>query len=262
MNDNILIKENDTIKIYFENRKSFITKAIMEPYHTHLGMVDRKLFINEPYGYHGKTNKGKSFFVMRPTLDDMIMKIKRATQVSYPKDLAYAIFKMGIKSGDKVVEAGCGSGASTTAFAYFVGNSGRVVSYEKRQEFIELATSNLKRFDLDSRVTFKNRDISQGFDPEDSDAVGFFLDVKTPWEYMENVKKLLRTGASLCVLCPTTNQVSETLISMQKGFIDVNVVEIMMRWYKANPERIRPEDRMIGHTAYLIFGKRVDESNL
>jgi tRNA (adenine57-N1/adenine58-N1)-methyltransferase len=254
-----LIKENDTIKIYFENRKSFITKAKNAPYHTHLGMVSMENFIGKEYGYHGITNKGKKFFVVRPTLDDMIMKIKRATQVSYPKDLSYAIFKMGIKAGDKVVEAGCGSGASTTAFAYFVGENGKVVSYEKRQEFIELAHSNLERFNLESRVEFKNRDIAQGFDSEDSDAVAFFLDVKTPWDYMDGIKKLLKTGATLCVLCPTTNQISKTLVSMEKGFIDVNVVEIMMRWYKANPERIRPEDKMIGHTAYLIFGKRINE---
>ena len=256
---NNIIKENDTIKLYFENKKTFITKAENKVYHTHLGMVDMREFIGENYGYKGITNKDKKFFVVRPSLDDMIMKIKRATQVSYPKDLSYAIFVMGIKSGDKVVEAGCGSGASTTAFAYFVGDEGKVVSYEKRSEFIQLAHDNLKRFNLQDRVEFKNRDIADGFDSSDSDASAFFLDVKNPWDYMENVKKLLKTGASLCVLCPTTNQLSETLSSMKTGFIDVNIVEIMVRWYKTNPERIRPEDRMIGHTAYLLFAKRIDE---
>ncbi len=257
-----VIKDGDTIKIYFENGKSFITKALSKPYHTHLGMVDMEKFIGQHYGYHDKTNKNKGFFVLRPNLDDMIMKIKRATQVTYPKDLSYAIFVMGIKAGDKVVEAGCGSGAATTAFAYFVGEEGRVVSYEKREEFIELAKSNLARFNLDHRVTFKHRDIVDGFDDEDSDAVAFFLDVKTPWEYIDNVKKILKTGATLCVLCPTTNQLSQTLISMKTGFIDINILEIMVRWYKTNPERIRPQDRMIGHTAYLLFGKRINEGDI
>ncbi len=256
-----LIKDGDTIKIYFENRKTFITKVKASPYHTHLGMVNMEEFIGKPYGYHGYTNKNKSYFIMKPTLDDMIMKIKRATQVSYPKDLSYAIFKMGIRNGDKVIEAGCGSGASTTAFAYYVGENGKVVSYEKRSEFIDLAKENLSRFDLENRAIFKNRDIEDGFDEEDSDAVAFFLDVKTPWVYMDKIKGLLKTGAFLCVLCPTTNQISETLKVMEDGFIDVNVVEIMMRWYKTNPERIRPEDKMIGHTAYLLFGRRINGEN-
>ena len=104
-------------------------------------------------------------------------------------------------------------------------------------------------------MTVKNRDISEGFDENDADAV--FLDVREPWIYIDNAHKALKPGRMLGILVPTVNQVIETLKAIEGKFIDVEVVEILLRKYKTVPGRLRPEDRMAAHTAFLIFGRKI-----
>ncbi|MGB9873956.1 MAG: methyltransferase type 11, partial [Hydrogenobacter sp.] len=83
-----------------------------------------------------------------------------------------------------------------------------------------------------------------------------FVDVKEPWEYIEKVWKVLKGGKACAFVLPTTNQVSKLLSSMQTLFVDIQVFEILLRHYKTNPERLRPQDQMVGHTAYVVFGRK------
>ena len=96
------------------------------------------------------------------------------------------------------------------------------------------------------------RSLDEGFKERNADAV--FLDIPTPWDYIDKAYEALAAGNHLGILVPTTNQVSDTLAKLAEfGFADVQVVELMLRYYKTDPNRIRPEDVMIGHTGYLIF---------
>jgi tRNA (adenine57-N1/adenine58-N1)-methyltransferase len=158
-----------------------------------------------------------------------------------------------------VVECGTGSGGLTSVLAHFVGDTGRVVSYEKREEFSLLARRNCEKWGVAQRVDFKVRDIADGFDERDADAV--FLDLPNPWDYMDRAKEALAPGNRLGILVPTVNQVEKVLDALSdNSFSDVQVSEILLRYYKTNSRRIRPEDNMIGHTGYLIFGSSVTGS--
>jgi tRNA (adenine57-N1/adenine58-N1)-methyltransferase len=200
---------------------------------------------------------GAPFFLLQPSLADLITELPRTTQILYPKDIGFILVTMGIGPGQTVMEAGTGSGSMTTALAYAVGPQGRVISYEVKPDVQNLARKNLTRFSLDSRVDFKLRDIGQGFDETDVDA--FFLDVPNPYDYTAQVRAALKPGGYLCCLIPTFNQVEKTLQALrQTKFAFVEVCELLLRFYKPEPDRIRPTDRMVAHTGFLLFARRIE----
>jgi len=122
-----------------------------------------------------------------------------------------------------------------------------------------LAKKNVERVGLSARVEFKLRDIQLGIDETDADA--FFLDVPNPWDYIPQVRAALKPGAFLCSLVPTFNQVEDLLLAMRRGgFAFIEVCEILLRYFKPEPARIRPTDRMVAHTGFLIFGRRIEPS--
>ena len=122
-----------------------------------------------------------------------------------------------------------------------------------------LAKKNVERVGLSSRVDFKLRDIQQGFDETDGDA--FFLDVPNPWDYIAQVRAALKPGAFLCSLVPTFNQVEDLLLGLRRGkFAFIEVCEILLRYYKPEPARMRPTDRMVAHTGFLIFARKIEPS--
>ncbi|WP_457569006.1 tRNA (adenine-N1)-methyltransferase [Desulfurobacterium sp.] len=253
------VKKEDTVIFYDreKNKKYFINLALTPKFGTEHGIIEAENVVGVEYGSEVKTHKGYPFLVLPATLHDFIMyKLNRLTQIVYPKDAAYIALRLDVKPGDKIIESGIGSGAMTAVFAHMVGENGKVISYERREEFIKNALSNLRKLGLDHRVTAKNRDIAEGFDETDADAL--FLDVREPWLYLEHAYRALKKGRMLGILVPTVNQIIKTLEKLEEmPFIDVEVLEILLRHYKTVPERLRPEDRMPAHTAFLIFARKV-----
>lgn len=249
------INQDDFVLIYFEDDTTLLIKADGNKSSCHKGSIDTASFIGQEYGYTGESNKGARFIVARPTYDEYIFKLKRASQIAYPKDLGYVILNLGIKPGDTILEAGCGSGGATGIFSKIVGAEGKVFSYEKRRDFIDLARTNLMKFSQYDNVIFKNRDIKDGIDETNFDSV--FLDLPNPQDYMDIVYGAMGNSSMLGVLVPTTNQVSEILLAMRNfEFKKIDVWETFIRRYKTNPYRLRPSDIMVGHTAFLIFARK------
>ncbi len=224
-------------------------------YSTKDGNINFGDLLGMEYGSVVTTHLGIKYYAFKPTVTDFLKFIKRKTQVLYPKDLGYIILKLNIMSGMRIIECGSGSGSATTAFAFSVFPNGRLYSYEARDEFMRLAFENVKRLGLENVVEFKNKDIENGFDERDVDAV--FLDVKFPERYIKHAHAALKSGGGLCVFVPTTNQVTDVLRELeQTDFSMTEVVEIMLRSYKIVADRLRPDDTMIAHTGYLIFTRK------
>lgn len=221
---------------------------------THRGFLNYDDLIGLTWGSQVFSNIGSSFFLLQPSLADLLKETRRNTQIMYPKDIGFILVTMGIGPGAYVVEAGTGSGSLTTAMAWAVGPQGQVVSYDSRPEMQNLARKNLERAGLLERVIFKQRDVAEGFDERDVDAL--FLDLPNPYDYTAQARQALKPGGYFGSLIPTTNQVTRLLNALfREDFAFVDVCEIFLRYYKPVPDRLRPTDRMVAHTGYLIFGR-------
>lgn len=224
--------------------------------HTHEGIVRHDEIIGRPWGRRVRTQLGKPFLVLEPSTHDLIVHVRRQSQIIYPKEAGYILLKMSIRPGVRIIEAGSGSGGLTIALARAVAPHGRVYSYECRADMQHNAVRNVSQLGLEACVTFKLRDIAEGFDETEVDAV--FLDVRTPWEYLAQARAALKSGGFLGALVPTTNQVSALIAGLEAThFCHIEVEEILLRAYKPAADRLRPADTMIGHTGFLIFARWV-----
>jgi tRNA (adenine57-N1/adenine58-N1)-methyltransferase catalytic subunit len=253
-----IAREGDLAQLVGLRHKFFIfmlkTGAKFE---SHRGILLHDDLIGKPWGTQVFSHIGSPFYLLQPALGDLLVDLPRTTQILYPKDIGFIFVTMGIGPGRKILEAGTGSGSMTTALAYAVGTEGRVISYEVKPDVQNLARKNLTRFGLESRVDFKLRDIIEGLDETDADS--FFLDVPNPYDYTVQVRNSLKPGGFLCCLIPTMNQVEKTLVALrQTNFAFVEVCELMLRFYQAEPNRLRPTDRMVAHTGYLIFARKIE----
>ena len=252
-------QSNDVaLLISAQNKRFLINLANDSKLETHRGVLYHNDLIGLPWGSRVLSHLGSPFLLLQPSLADILIETRRNTQIMYPKDIGFVLVTMGIGPGVHVLEAGTGSGSLTTALAFMAGESGLVVSYETRPEMQKLAQKNLERVGLANRVTFKMRDIVDGFDETDMDAL--FLDVPNPHDYLPQARRALKPGGYFGSILPTTNQVSLLLVALKReGFGFIDVCEVILRYYKPVPDRLRPTDRMVAHTGYLIFARTIAE---
>lgn len=245
----------DLIQLVGLRHKSYIFNIVEDKeLHTHRGIIKHNDLIGLPFGSKVLSHNEAPFFLLQPSIAEILLDLKRITQILYPKDIGYILLTMGIGEGQHVVEAGTGSGAMTISLAYSVGKSGKITSYDQKVEFQNLAKKNLRRVGLEDRVDFKIRNIEEGFEETNVDAL--FLDVMNPYDYIPQVRSALKPGGFFGCLVPTTNQVSRLLHQLRLNqFAFIDVVEVLLRFYKPEPERLRPTDRMVAHTGFLIFAR-------
>jgi tRNA (adenine57-N1/adenine58-N1)-methyltransferase len=247
----------DIAQLISAQNKRFIFRLVLDgKFETHRGYMSHNDLIGKPWGSRVFTHMGSPFVLLQPSLADILIETRRNTQIMYPKDIGFILVSMDIGPGKHILEAGTGSGSFTTALATAVGPQGLITTYESRPEFQYLAHKNLERLGLADRVEFKLRDIAEGFDERNVDAV--FLDLPNPQDYILQAKEALKSGGYLGSILPTTNQVSTLLIALRRAnFAFIEVCEILLRYYKAVADRLRPTDRMVAHTGYLIFSRSV-----
>ncbi len=253
------IKEGDLVLLWFEDEKTYLLKVGRGKKHPiHCGRpIPHEDLIGKEFGsfIEGTSLNG---FYLKPSTEDLMFKASRESGVVYSKDAALLAVKLGIHSGKKVLEIGTGSGALTLFLAHQVAPTGKICTYDLRADLPVNAVRNIERSDLQNVVEFNRRQKGDPFPENAFDAV--ILDIPTPWEEVELVKKALKGGGRLCSLNPTINQVermAETL--REQGFINVEALELLERKILARAGKSRPEMRMIGHTEYMLFATRVGE---
>jgi len=255
-----IARDGDLAQLVGLRHKHFIfTLQAGGRFESHRGILQHDDLIGKLWGTQVFSHNGSPFFLLQPSLADLLTELPRTTQIMYPKDIGFILVTVGVGPGHKVMEAGTGSGSMTTALAHAVGQSGQVISYEIKPDVQNLARKNLTRFGLASRVDFKLRDIQEGVDETNADS--FFLDVPNPYDYTAQVRAALKPGGFLCCLLPTFNQVEKTLYSLHReNFAFIEVCEILLRYYQAEPSKLRPTDRMVAHTGFLVFARRIEPS--
>jgi tRNA (adenine57-N1/adenine58-N1)-methyltransferase len=253
------IEESSYVLLFHTPRKKWLTKVAQDKkFHTHLGIIDVSSIIGMEYGSAIRTTEGKLIFLMEPTIHDFIMKSERKTQIVYPKDLGYIVARTGLKNGSKVLEVGTGSGALATFMASIVKPEGHIYSFDVNSEFMEMAKRNLEKAGMARYVTMHQHDPHQGVDIRNVDVAT--VDLGDPWTVVDQVYDALKGGGAFVAICPTMNQIERTAAQLKKsGYADIDCVELMIRNIEAREGMTRPSMRMIGHTTYLVFARKVEK---
>ena len=219
-----------------------------------LGSVDGNKFRDADDG-HSVTIAGKEFTAFRPGTVDLIGSLERGAQIIGAKDAASIIMNCDIKCGDSVLEIGAGSGSLTTALIGAVAPDGCVHTVEFREDHASRAAKNIKRTGLDKYWTCQIGD-ARNVDV-DVKADALIMDMPDPWSALDNLEKNLRSGGRLCAYVPNINQLELTVTALrERRYYDVRAAELLERGLEVHPGGVRPAFQMLGHTGYLIFGRK------
>jgi len=257
---NPLVKEGDYILLGLGQRRTYMVKAEAgKSFHTHKGYIKLDDVIGKEYGSKTASSLSIEFTVMRPLLTDFIMKSARQTQINYPKDVALIVMFSGIGPGSRVVEAGTGTGALTTALAYYVRPDGKVHSYDVREEFQKTAEKNLIRAGLMDFVELKIKDITTGIDETGVDAV--VLDMAVPWLVVPHAYTALAQCGTIVTFSPTIDQVVKTVEALKENsFVNIETVECLMRGMQVERGKTRPQTLMTAHTGYITHARKTSKA--
>lgn len=227
-------------------------------YHTHSGTIGHDALIGASEGTRVETSKGMVLMAYRPRYADFVLRMPRGAQVVYPKDVGPIVTYADIFPGARVLEAGTGSGALTIALCRAVGDSGSVVSYERRDEHRDKAIANLEAYfgKLPDGLELRRGDLEEVETTADrfDRAV---LDMPEPWAPLAALGRVLDAGAIVCAYLPTTVQVQELVVALPRnGYQHMETFETLRRAWHVTERSVRPDHRMVGHTGFLTIARR------
>ena len=250
-----MINKGDTILLFKDPHRNYLLTVKEGSFHTDKGFIELDKLIGQDFGICVTTNMGEKFYVLKPSTWDTVMKINRKTQIIYPKDIGIILLKSGIGPGSRVIECGCGSGGLTVAMAHFVRPAGKIFSYERSPDFLNNTKRNIEKAGLIESVEFKHREIQESFDEQDIDFI--MIDIGSPWDLIDAAKKALKGGCRLATICPSFEQLTHTVFDLEdKGFVNVETLEVLTRRILVRKGKTRPEQRMPSHTGFLVFASK------
>ena len=249
--------EGDTVALKRSGAAALVVRLAPGPQKVgNEGVLDLTPLIGQQPG-SSVTWLDTTYRAVRPSLSDFLGSLRRGAQIITAKDAFHLLYLAGVGPGATVAEAGAGSGALTVVLAYSVGPAGRVISYDRRDDFLEAARANVRRAGLESRVTFRRRDVTvEGID--ELDLASVVLDLPEPWAVLESARAALAAGGYVATYTPTYNQLERTVRTLRElGFDEVKAVELLERGLHVGEGGTRPAFEMLGHTGFLASGRRV-----
>jgi tRNA (adenine57-N1/adenine58-N1)-methyltransferase len=235
-----------------------------ERHSIHSGLILHDDLIGRSEGIVVTTQMGARLLAVRPTFAEQVTGRRRQAQPIYPKDLGAIVIAADLYPGARVLEAGTGTGALTLATLRAVGPGGEVISYEVREEFLEAAKRGIVETlgSLPSNLTLKLGDVYLGVEEREMDRV--LLDLSEPWQAAPAAKAALRPGGIIFAHCPNVSQVQRFFDCLRelRGFGMLEAFELLQRGWTVRGRSMRPSHRMVAHTGFLCFARRLAEDDL
>ena len=241
-------------------------------FHTHKGALDHDALIGSPQGVVMTSTGGTQYLCLRPLLSDFVLSMPRGATVVYPKDSAAIVGIADLFPGARVVEAGVGSGALTCSLLRAVGDQGMVHSFERREDFAEIAATNVHTFFGSDHPawTLTVGDLADALPEhhastiEDSTVDRAILDMLAPWECLDAVANALTPGGVLVAYVATATQLSRTVETLRTAgrWTEPKALELMLRTWHLEGLSVRPDHKMIGHTGFLVSTRRLADGTV
>jgi len=276
--NNLLGAGEEVILQDSKNRRYLITLVEGKTFHSHSGAVEHNAIIGLKNGSYVKArynenskNEERKYFVIRPTLADVVLKMPRGAQVIYPKDLGAILVAADIYPGVSVLESGVGSGALSMTLLRAGAN---LIGYELREDFIEVANTNIEKYssqifgsypgDKDNAASpnkfpkqdflIKCQDIYQGIEESNLDRI--LLDLPEPWRVVPFAKEVLNHGGIILSYLPTINQTAILRNTLKENqFILAETFEVLHRSWHIEGQSVRPDHRMVAHTGFITTAR-------
>ncbi len=259
-----LIKPNDLIYLILDQRRKWLVKVEEgREFQTHKGTVKFDDVIGKPFGSvifsQPYESQGYKFYVLKPLPSDYVIHMGRKTQIIYPEDAGLILMYTGISPGSVVIEAGYGSGALTCILGNYIRPNGHIFSYDVREQSLKKAKNNVLKAGLSEFVSIQYGDIiNDDLGHKNVDSV--VLDMPQPWMAIEKVKQYLKLSGTLVSFSPAIEQVKKTTIALKENdFYEINTYELIKRKYQVKSNATHPEVRMIGHTGYMTFARKIQD---
>ena len=226
----------------------------------HRGTLAHAEVIGSPDGARLLSSKGAPLIALRPRLGDYILKMRRGAQVVYPKDLGAILMYADIHPGLTVIEAGTGSGALTMALTRAVGDTGRVVSCEIREDHAAHGRATIVRHfgEVPEWLDLRVGNVLDTVAEVEHDRL--VLDLPEPWHVIPAATEGLRTGGIVCSYVPTVPQLEQIHKALEATgrFVDVETFEVLIRTWNVTGRSVRPDHGMVGHTGFVTIGRCIE----
>lgn len=226
----------------------------------HRGVVDHTAVIGRDEGSWVEASSGDRLLALRPRLADFILRMRRGAQVVYPKDIGPILVYADVAPGMTVLEAGTGSGALTMALARTVGEKGRVVSVERREDHARQAQRNIERFfgEIPPQLELRIGEVEPVVAEVAPERI--ILDLPEPWHVVSPAAEHQPSGGVFCGYLPTIPQVQTLVDALRdsRAYAEIEVREFLFRDWNVSGRSVRPEHTMVGHTGFLVFARRIE----
>tara|TARA_B100002052_G_C15792215_1_gene556885 strand:+ start:284 stop:1057 length:774 start_codon:yes stop_codon:yes gene_type:complete len=242
-----------------KDRRYLLTLEVDKEFHTHSGYLSHNDLVKSKEGEQVKLSSGKTYLLVRPTMSDVILKMPRAAQIIYPKDIGHILLAADIYPGVKVLESGIGSGALSIAM---IRAGAQIFGYEVREDFANRAEKNVVNFLgkgalLNYQILIK--DIYEGIDHSDFERV--VLDLPEPWKTVPHLPACMVPGGILVAYTPSITQATRLRESLNStDFVMQETFEVSRRTWHIEGQAVRPEHRMVGHTGFITQARFVGSS--
>ncbi|CAO5248548.1 tRNA (adenine57-N1/adenine58-N1)-methyltransferase catalytic subunit [Frankia sp. AgKG'84/4] len=248
-------------RVQLTDPKGRLHTVVLEPgkqFHTHRGAVEHDALLGRPEGIVVTSTGGTDYLALRPLLVDFVLSMPRGATVVYPKDAAQIITYADIFPGARVLEAGVGSGALSCSLLRAIGDAGRLVSYERREDFAAVAQRNIETFFGGPHPAHTIR-VGDLLESRERDIDRVILDMLAPWDVIDTVSAALLPGGVVCAYVATTTQLSRVVEALRGHgtFAEPAAFETMMRNWHVEGLAVRPGHRMVGHTGFLVTARRL-----
>lgn len=257
-------REGDRVQLTGpKGRMHTITLRADGELHTHHGVLRHRELIGLPDGSVVENSSGNEYLALRPLLRDFVMSMPRGAAIVYPKDAAQIVTQADIFPGATVVEAGVGSGALSLSLLRAIGPNGRLVSFERRDDFAEVASANVETFlgELPDAWRIVVGDLQEELPAQFARGTvdRVVLDMLAPWECIDAVAEALAPGGVVLCYVATATQLSRVAEYVRGTglFTEPEASETMVRGWHVEGLAVRPDHRMVAHTGFLITARRL-----
>jgi len=260
MSNDGFFSEGDRIQLTDPKGKMYtFTITPGKEWHTHKGWIVHNDLIGLPEGSVVSTSAGLKFTAFKPLLGDFVLSMPRGATIVYPKDAAMIVGVADVFPGAKVIEAGVGSGALSISLLRAIGTEGKLSSFERREDFAEIARENVRTYfgELPPQWSLSVGSVQESTTDKKYDRV--ILDMLAPWECISFASEVLRPGGVFLAYVATTTQLSATAEALKENgsFTEPLSSETIVRDWHHEGLAVRPMQRMIGHTGFLIVSRRM-----